>query len=404
MRRSAKRERGTVLVLIASGLVMLLGAVGLSVDLGYVFTFRNQLQNAVDAAALAGAQGLLADPGDFSESGRAKQLAIEYAARNAAGQQPVRLDPGEITFPTGDTIKIEVTRPAETFFMRVLGIPTVNVHVAAAARIMPAIGGGGLRPFAVLDQFGHGPLCVPPNDESINHPPHGAFKDYPHEWMGVQVDSDHYASPYDPEFNGWDLSTMSDCSTVTGLIAPRDVDGQLIELKVDRWLTPGNFGPAALGQHGADVYEENIIYGYQGFIQVGDILETEPGNMIGPTQSGVDALIAQDPTARMVRNSSGNWVVISDDFPMNESPRIIPIPMYSVHFAPSQGRSEFQVASIGSFFIERIAGRTLYGRFVQSRLKNARSGNAPRNASGQTVSGGGRLLGAVKLIDPESIP
>ncbi len=404
MRESGQREQGTVLVLIASGVVMLLGAVGLAVDLGYVFTFRNQIQNAVDAAALAGAQGLLADPGNFSENGRAKQLAIEYAARNMVGHRPLRLDPGEISFPTGDTIKVEVTRPAETFFMRALGIATVDVHVVAAARIMPAIGGGGLRPFAVLDQFGHGPLCVPPNDQSINNPPHGAFKDYPHEWMGVRVESDHYTSPYDPAFDGWDLSTMGDCSTVTGLIAPRDVDGQLIGLKVDRWLTPGNFGPAALGQRGADAYEENIIYGYPGFIQVGDILETEPGNMIGPTQSGVEALIAQDPTARMVQNSSGNWVVISDDFPMNESPRIIPIPMYSVLFAPSQGRAEFQVANIASFFVERMNGRILYGRFVQSRLKSARSGNAPRNSSGQTVSGGGRLLGTIQLIDPESIP
>jgi hypothetical protein len=142
------------------------------------------------------------------------------------------------------------------------------------------------------------------------------------------------------------------------------------------------------------------MYGYDGYIQIGDIIDTETGNMVGPTATGIAGLLAQDPTARMVRTSSGNWAVVSEKFPMNESPRIVPIPMYSVYYAPGNGRSTFRVDNIGSFFIEGTSGNTILGRFIQSRLKNARSGG-PTNGSSQTVSGGGRLVGTVQLINTD---
>jgi Flp pilus assembly protein TadG len=398
--RKMRQQRGTVILLVTSGVVALLGAVGLSIDAGYIFTFKNQLQNAVDAAALAGAQGLLADPSNYSTSGRAVQLATSYAALNRAGGQPVTLSPSEITFPKGNMIRIQVTRPASTFFMKVLGISQVGIQATAAAAVVPATGGTGLRPFTLLDQFGHGSLCVSPNDEVINKPAHGDFNSSPHTWMGITVASDHYKSPYDPSVNGWDLSNVDDCSDVTGLIAPRDVDGQQIQLKAGSWLTPGNFGPAALGGRGASNYENNIIYGSNTYVQIGDILDTETGNMVGPTRRGVDGLIAQDPSAHIIRTSTGRWAVVSDRYPMNESPRIVAVPMYSIYYPPTSGRTTFRVDSIGSFFIERNSSQYVYGRFVQSRLKGAQPGTAPRNSGSQTVSGGGRLLGTVQLVSP----
>lgn len=408
-----RRQAGSVLVLIAMGIVALLGAGALSVDVGFFFVMRNQLQNAVDAAALAGAQGLIIEPGDYSDNGQAKKLAIQVAALNQAAGQPVILASNEITFPDGNTVLIRITRPAQTFFARVLGVSLVNITVSAAAMAVPVEsvsggpGGGGMRPWAVLDQFGHGALCVPPNDADINVPPHGPFKDTPHTWRGITVNSDHYKSPYDPEFAGWDLSREADCSTVTGFIAPRDVTGERVYLKEFKngpnpWRTPGNFGAVALGGRGAANYRDNIINGYAGTIQIGDVLETEPGNMAGPTKQGIAELIAKDPTAKLVRRS-GRWVVESRAYPINESPRIVPIPMYSVYTGPGNGRSDFTVTSIAAFFIEGTDGKDVWGRFIYTRSKTSAAGESVTNAGSQTVGGGGRLLATVRLVDAEDV-
>jgi hypothetical protein len=74
--------------------------------------------------------------------------------------------------------------------------------------------------------------------------------------------------------------------------------------------------------------------------------------------------------------------------------------MYSIYYPPGNGRTTFRVDSIGTFFIEGTSGNTLLGRFVQCRMKNARAGNAT-NGSSQTVSGGGRLVGTVQLINTD---
>lgn len=403
----SKRQKGTVLVLITAGIVGLAGAAALSVDVGYFFVMRNQLQNAVDAATLAGAQGLIADPGNFSSDGQAKRLAIQIAALNRAGGQSVSLSASEITFPDGNTVRVQITRPATSFFARVFGVSSVNIQVAAQAVVTPVTGvggpNGGMRPWSLVDQFGHGALCVPPNDDVVNSPPHGPFNSNPHDWKigGVtyHVNSDSYKSPYDSSFDGWDLSREGDCGSVTGFIAPRDVNGTQMTLKQSSWLTPGNFGAVALGGNGASNYRSNIINGYSGTVRVGDVLTTEPGNMVGPTRQGVDGLIAQDPDAHIVRNGSGNWEVVSGRFPINESPRIVPIPMYSVFTAPGNGRSTFTVTSIVSFFIEGSDGKTVWGRFIQSRSKNGQAGKPPTNGGSRSVGGGGRLVATVRLVD-----
>jgi Flp pilus assembly protein TadG len=50
---------------------------------------------------------------------------------------------------------------------------------------------------------------------------------------------------------------------------------------------PGNYGPLALEFRGASSYENNLKYGYNGMVNVGDWVYTEPGNMSGPTETGV---------------------------------------------------------------------------------------------------------------------
>lgn len=53
-----KRERGSVLAMSAVGMLTFLLATGLCVDLGHFYLVKTELQNAADAAALAGASAL----------------------------------------------------------------------------------------------------------------------------------------------------------------------------------------------------------------------------------------------------------------------------------------------------------------------------------------------------------
>jgi Flp pilus assembly protein TadG len=54
-----RNQRGIVMPLAAIGLLSLLGFAALAIDVGYLFVVRNELQNAADAAALAGAGRLV---------------------------------------------------------------------------------------------------------------------------------------------------------------------------------------------------------------------------------------------------------------------------------------------------------------------------------------------------------
>jgi hypothetical protein len=56
---------------------------------------------------------------------------------------------------------------------------------------------------------------------------------------------------------------------------------------------PGNYGALALDLPGAKAYKENIKHGFDGVIKVGDEIQTETGNMSGPTTEGVEFRIGQ---------------------------------------------------------------------------------------------------------------
>lgn len=69
-----RAERGSILATSALGMLSLLLAVGLGVDISHLYLAKNELQNAADAAALAAASGL-----NFSPSGitNATNRAVE---------------------------------------------------------------------------------------------------------------------------------------------------------------------------------------------------------------------------------------------------------------------------------------------------------------------------------------
>lgn len=90
--RSAARK-GAVIVLAALLMVMLLGMLAFSIDLGYQVTVQTELQRSADAGALAGV-GVLVDGTDV-----AQQTATQYCKANFVGSE--QLKDSEISVEAG---------------------------------------------------------------------------------------------------------------------------------------------------------------------------------------------------------------------------------------------------------------------------------------------------------------
>jgi Flp pilus assembly protein TadG len=74
-------ESGAVLIMVTVLLVVFLGFVALALDVGHLYVVKNELQNAADAGALAGARELYLDDGSAVDIG-ANQVAYDAATAN----------------------------------------------------------------------------------------------------------------------------------------------------------------------------------------------------------------------------------------------------------------------------------------------------------------------------------
>jgi Flp pilus assembly protein TadG len=123
MRRLAREERGTTLVLVALLLAVMLGTAAFVVDLGSWFWAQRRLQSAADAATLAGAQ-------DLPVTATASSTATSYASDNVSG-----LDSWSPTFPTANTIEVSLSKAAPGIFSGLFGVASVTVHAHARAAV-----------------------------------------------------------------------------------------------------------------------------------------------------------------------------------------------------------------------------------------------------------------------------
>ena len=122
-----RREHGQAAALSVLFLTVLMLSAAAVIDVGSWFREDRDTQRAADAAALAGAQALPED------QGTAQALAIEYGTKNGGGVLA-----SDVTFSTtvlaGDTINVDVDRPADSFFAKIIGIDSVEVGSTAKAR------------------------------------------------------------------------------------------------------------------------------------------------------------------------------------------------------------------------------------------------------------------------------
>jgi hypothetical protein len=132
-----KAESGAALVIVAISMVALLGFTALVIDGGRLYSEKSNLQNAVDAAALAGAQGL-----KVSEA-RAIANAKEVAQKNG-----YTITEDNLTL-TSDSIRVTKQITVPLTFARVIGHNDSMVGASAKAIAGLLRKANGITPIAV---------------------------------------------------------------------------------------------------------------------------------------------------------------------------------------------------------------------------------------------------------------
>jgi Flp pilus assembly protein TadG len=106
----------------------------------------------------------------------------------------------------------------------------------------------------------------------------------------------------------------------------------------------GNFGALRLGGSGAYNYLNNLKYGYSGVLAVGDIIETETGNISGPTRQAISYRFAQDD--RVPPNSFADFD--------RDAPQIIYVPVIEPYQTNGNQIHSVRVLGFAAFFISSI--------------------------------------------------
>ena len=128
------RRRGGAIAWVAIVLVVLLGFLGVAVDVGYAYFTGQKLQAAADAAALAGAHQI------WEGHGGARDAAIELAAANYAGGGAVQLDGNNGNDPAGDIVLGTYDVAARTFTPST-DVKTTNAIMVRARRTEDSLSG-----------------------------------------------------------------------------------------------------------------------------------------------------------------------------------------------------------------------------------------------------------------------
>ena len=90
-----KNERGATAVLVSILMVVFIGFTALAVDVGHLYVVHNELQNAADAGALAGARFLHTEDGSAVNTG-ANTIAHNAAVANMSDGSAVEVNSGDV--------------------------------------------------------------------------------------------------------------------------------------------------------------------------------------------------------------------------------------------------------------------------------------------------------------------
>ncbi|MEE8578167.1 MAG: hypothetical protein V3T31_13015, partial [candidate division Zixibacteria bacterium] len=300
-----------------------------------------QLQNAADAAAIAGALAFTLSAGDY---GIAEAEAIRIAGLNVAiqgnSQPSVTRVGSDVTWPEDDKIRVVTHRDSansdalSVYFVKVLNPVSDNradVMASASAQVFSVSSSNCLKPWCVPD------LWDDTNNDSV--------------WDVGEF--------YDPYITGYRVPDHIGTQVTLKLANSNSYPRMGFFYCVD--FAPINTGDPVIT--GADAYREWIATCEPYYVGVGDLLQIEPGNMVGPTDQGVAELIGSDPLAEWDPVTGD---VINSAYPV--SPRVIIMAAFDPMLGAQtdlNGRDYLTVSKIMVMFLESHGTKTVTGRFIR---------------------------------------
>lgn len=341
-------KQGSVLILFALIIDLLLGVAALALDLGLIYIAKQRVQGVCDAAALAGARRMSSYGSIEATLASATQAANNCTkANNGVSEKwdvlsPETNQPGiKVSFPTqittadGQTIQVAYGQA-----LRVDGYMDVNL-------IFPSFIGRSLSK-------------VPASSTVLREKAKTLATD-----LFVPL-------------------AASETTIFGNETYPPAAFGQRIAMKVgkwqDCWIGPGNFGTVVLP--GCERGAAAIYIGLTGqqapiTIQLDQQLtiETEPGNMSGPVAQGLTDRLNKETDPRFAPTLENevawhNWFDSYDPrtglYASTWRLAIVPI----IEDVPGKtGRTDVTVVGFAGFFLESLSedstSTTVYGRFIQ---------------------------------------
>lgn len=308
-----KNERGVILIWVGMFLLLILCFASLGVDMAKLMAARTQLQNAADAAALAGASAV-----DWNTGVLDADTAVVRAQAAAFGNkafidtpQPIVLAAADVVVFGGDHVKVTVRREGGnsvvTTLAQVLGITALEMKATATAKVTPNI--------EVM--CGIVPIGVSPPPGEVFEP--GCSPGYVLKVGGGTGSNGNYGAV-----------TFPACDQ----------------------------GPCAgMGSNGANTFRCLVEHGFCCSINIGDEITTEPGNL-SSFRKAVEARFKNDTDARQ-------HICYSEYTGNGQRVMILPV---TTDLGSGSGRVDVTVLRFAAFFVKNIPGNgtnsTLEGEFV----------------------------------------
>ena len=339
-----KRERGSILATSAIGMLAVLLAVGLGIDISRFYLSKGELQNAADAAALAGVSGLNGGTPGITEAANRAVAAMNKYDFNKTG----------VTFPRANVLfavnlngpymseSSAALSPTNIRFVRVT-TPASPVPVSFASFVL-----GSSKDLSATATAGY---SVPLN----------------------------VICPWLPAFVlDYEDDPITEGRTYTFRLSPGDA------------ISPGNYQLLAPVQSGGSGDREGMANGVNWCVSVGTEVQTKPGVTSGAIRQGIntrfdiyaagmdpllsppDTNIAENITYQQYRDRT---VVQEPSNPGVDNRRIVFIPIATA--PPGDGRDTVTVTRFGVFFLQTSVGGGNGGELVAEYITDtAFAGNS----------------------------